>query len=65
MASEMESAALFTVASYLGVKMGSIFLVIANQERAKKGLSNEQVHDTSGAIKTAVEAIRTMIKKKK
>ena len=45
--------------------MGSIFLVIANQERAKKGLSNEQVHDTSGAIKTAVEAIRTMIKKKK
>ncbi len=65
LASEMESAALFTVASYLGVKMGSIFLVIANQERAKKGLSIEQVHDTGGAIKTAVEAIRTMIKKEK
>jgi len=65
LASEMESAALFTVASYLGVKIGSVFLAIANQERAKKGLSNEQVHDTSAAIKTAVEAIRIMIRKNK
>ena len=63
LASEMESAALFTVASYLGVKIGSVFLAIANQERAKRGLSNEQVHDTSAAIKTAVEAIRIMIRK--
>ena len=65
LASEMESAALFTVASYLGVKVGSVFLAIANQERAKRGLSNEQVHDTSAAIKTAVEAIRIMIRKNK
>lgn len=65
LASEMESAALFTVASYLGVKIGSVFLAIANQERAKRGLSNEQVHDTSAAIKTAVEAIRIMIRKNK
>ena len=50
-------------ASYLGVKVGSIFLAIANQERAKAGLSNEQVHDTSKAIETAVEAIRILIKK--
>lgn len=65
LASEMESAALFTVGSYLGVKVGSIFLVIANQERAKRGLSNKQVHDTSGAIKTAVEAVRILIQKEK
>ena len=65
LASEMESAALFTVASYLGVRVGSIFLAIANQERAKKGLSNEQVHDTSGAIKTAVEAVKILIEKEK
>lgn len=65
LASEMESAALFTVASYLGVKIGSIFLAIANQERAKRGLSNEQVHDTSAAIKTAIEAVRIMIRKNK
>lgn len=65
LASEMESAALFTAASYLGVRVGSIFLAIANQERAKAGLINEQVHDTSKAIETAIEAIRIMIKKEK
>ena len=62
LASEMESAALFTAASYLGVRVGSIFLSIANQERAKAGLINEQVHDTSKAIETA---IRIIIKKEK
>lgn len=33
LASEMESAALFVVASSLGVRTGSCFLVVANQER--------------------------------
>jgi uridine phosphorylase len=36
--------------------------VVANQERAKKGLSNAQVHDTSAAIETAVEALRILIR---
>ena len=62
LASEMESAALFTVAAYLHVKVGSVFLVIANQEREKAGLDNPVVHDTDSAIKTAVDAIRLMIK---
>ena len=61
LASEMESAALFIVGSYLRVKIGSIFLVVANQERAKKGLSNPQAHDTQMAIKVAVDAIRKLI----
>ena len=61
LASEMESAALFIAGSYLRVRVGSCFLVVANQERAKKGLSNEQVHDTETAITTAVEAIRLLI----
>ena len=61
LASEMESAALFTVASYLRVKVGSIFLVVANQEREKQGLENPVVHDTDSAIKTAVEAIKLLI----
>ncbi len=65
LASEMESAALFIAGSFLRVRVASCFLVIANQERAKKGLSNEQVHDTSGAIETAVEAIRELIKEDK
>lgn len=71
--SEMESATLFTVASYLGAlrdenhgddnrcRVGTVLLAIANQERAKRGLSNNQVHDTTGAIKTAIEAMRTLI----
>jgi uridine phosphorylase len=62
-ASEMESAALFIAGSFLRVRVGSCFLVVANQERAKKGLPNEQVHDTEAAILTAVGAIRKLIKK--
>ena len=64
-ASEMESAALFVVASYLRVRCGSVFLAVANQERAKAGLSNDQVHDTSGAIEIAIEALRELIRKDK
>jgi len=62
LASEMESAALFIVASYLKVKVGSVFLVVANQEREKQGLENPIVHDTESAIKTAIEAIKILIK---
>ena len=61
LASEMESAALFVVASYLKVRAGSCFLVIANQEREKLGLENPVVHDTDKAIQVAVQAIREMI----
>lgn len=63
LASEMESAALFVVGSYLHVRVGSVFLVMANQERAAAGLDNPVVHDTERAIDTAVEAIRRMIQK--
>lgn len=65
LASEMESAALFIVAQYLRVRCGSCFLVVANQEREKLGLPNEQVHDTEIAIRVAVEALRQCIKKDK
>ena len=43
LASEMESAALFIAGSFLRVRVGSCFLVVANQERAKMGLENAQV----------------------
>lgn len=65
LASEMESAALFIAGSFLKVRVGSCFLVIANQERAKKGLENKQVHDTEIAVKVAVEALRKLIIKDK
>ena len=61
LAAEMESAALFIAGSFLKVKVGSIFLVVANQEREKLGLDNPVVHDTDCAIKTAIEAIKTLI----
>lgn len=61
LASEMESAALFTVASYLRVRCGSTFLAVGNQERAKKGLDNPQAHDTDMAVRVAVGAVRNLI----
>ena len=62
LASEMESAALFVVGSYLKVRVGSVFLTVANQERQNAGLENIQVHDTEAAIQVAVQAIRNLIK---
>lgn len=62
LASEMESAALFIAGSFLRVRVGSCCLVVANQERAKKGLPNAQVHDTEGAILCAVEALKRLIR---
>ncbi len=62
LASEMESAALFIAGSFLRVRVGACFLVVANQERAKAGLPNPQVHDSELAIVTGVEALRILIK---
>lgn len=62
-ASEMESAALFITASYLRVRCGSCFLAMANQERAKAGLSNPVVHDTEAAVRVGVEAVRLLIRR--
>ena len=61
LASEMESAALFVIASHLRVRCGSCFLVMANQERAAAGLENPVVHDTDAAIRTGIEALRRLI----
>ena len=63
LASEMESSTVFTVAQYLRVRAAAILLVVANQEREKKGLSNPVVHSTEKAIDTAVEALRIQIRK--
>lgn len=61
-ASEMESAALFVVASALGVRCGSCFHVIWNQEREKAGLDQDMTEDTSGAIKVGIEALKLLIR---
>ena len=57
----MESAALFTIASYLRVRCGSVFFVVGNQEREALGMENPIVHDTTMICKLAVESIRNLI----
>ena len=52
LASEME----------LRVRAGACFLVMANQEREKLGLENPVVHDTNMAVRTAVDAVRNLIR---
>ena len=60
-ASEMESAALFVVASALGVRCGSCFHAVWNQEREKLGMTMPMTEDTSAAIRVGVEAMKILI----
>ena len=60
-ASEMESSALFVVANALGVRCGSCFHVVWNQEREKAGMFMPMTEDTSGAIKVGIEAVKKLI----
>ena len=61
LASEMESAALFCCAAALGVRCGSCFHVVWNQEREKAGLDQKESHDLSAAIEVGVEAVKLLI----
>ncbi len=61
LASEMESAAMFTVAARLGARCGSEFFVVGNQERENLGMDNPKLHDTEPAILVAVEGVRKLI----
>lgn len=67
LASEMESGTLFTVASYLGAKSGSVFSCVWNQERYNAGLDtgDDEQHDTERAIKVAIKAIEKLIESEK
>lgn len=60
-ASEMESAALFVIAAALGVRCGSCFHAVWNQEREKLGMHMPMTEDTSGAIKVGIEALKRII----
>jgi len=61
LASEMESAALFTVAASRGVRCGSVFHVIWNQEREAADLDQKESYDTSAAIRVGVEALKLLL----
>ena len=67
LASEMEASTLFTVSASLGLSAGAVFLSVWNQERFLAGLdgNDAEVHDTDAAIRTAILAIRKLIRAKK
>ncbi len=62
LASEMESAALFTVCASRGVRAGAVMYTVWNQESGGENYSDAPKTDTEAAIKVAVEAIRILIK---
>lgn len=61
LASEMESAALFTVAASLGVRCGSAFQVVWNQERKSAGLETRDSHDMLPAIRLGIDGLKQLI----
>lgn len=65
LASEMESAAMYIVAAKLHARAGTCLLVVANQEREKLGLPNPVAHDTDLAVRVAIEAVRSLIRRDK
>lgn len=60
--SEMETAALFVVASVLRIRAGAVMLCIWNQERDKAGLPHEECHDTQAVIDVAIGAVAELMK---
>ncbi|MBR2337965.1 MAG: nucleoside phosphorylase [Clostridia bacterium] len=63
LASEMESATLYTVAAALGMHAGCVLHTVWNQEREKAGLSNPRGESTENAAKAAVNALKALIVK--
>ena len=61
LASEMESAALFVVASALHCRCGSCFHVVWNQEREAAGLDQSMSEDTSASVRVAIEGLKRLI----
>lgn len=61
LASEMETAALFTVSAVRNVKTGCVLHSLWNQERKKLGYHDEDNFDTDMAVKTAVHALKILI----
>ncbi len=65
LASEMEGATLFIVSAARKLRSGAVFHCVWNQEVAKTAMPKDRKEDTSAAIKTAIEAIRILIKQDK
>ncbi|MEG0825353.1 MAG: nucleoside phosphorylase, partial [Oscillospiraceae bacterium] len=63
LASEMESAALFTVAAVRGVRCGACFHVTWNQEREAVGLDQKESDDLSATLEVGIEALKLLIER--
>ena len=61
LASEMESAALFTVAAARGMRAGCVLYTVWNQEAEAVPMDDAPPLSEEPAIQTAVEALRTII----
>lgn len=61
LASEMESSTLFIVCAVRGLRAGSVFHCVWNQEIAQSAMPADRKEDTSAAIRTAIEAVRILI----
>ena len=58
LASEMETAALFTVSRVLGLRAGCVLRAVWNQERADAGLTDPDDGDELAAARCAIKAIK-------
>lgn len=63
--SEMESAALFTVAAARNVRAGAILTVFANQTRRALGLPDPQDYNLDDVLQVTAEALRILIERDK
>ena len=63
LASEMESSTLFVVSALRGIRSGAVFSCVWNQMTAGEAMPKDRVTDTTTAIKVAVEAMRSLIRK--
>ncbi len=61
LASEMETAAIFSVAQVRRIKAGCILYVLWNQEQGDTQNNEQTVFDTSVAIQTAIYALKKLI----
>ncbi len=61
LASEMETAALFTVGAVRNVKVGCVLHALWNQERKKSGIIDDNNFDLSLTIKMAINALKILI----
>ena len=61
LASEMETAALYSVATTLGMNAVTILLVIWNQEQANHNIKFDNNFDTTSEIKIAIKTIERLI----